>query len=295
VATDRAALEAAIVAAPDERAPYLVYADFLQGEGDPRGELIVVQDAIDRLTDGERRTSQGLALYGREAVLLDKHAEHFLGALAPFSRDLRLPIRFEWRLGFLREAWFHRAPLADVPRGPHLVRALLELDSARFLERLIIEGATLGAAADTAETVATVAAGVPPTLRHLAFTHDRSPNFPRALDAQPLWTHPLEDVELCCMRLELGKPRRDLRALAVCTQTGTQELMVALTAAPWPRLERLCLFGALGDHELARQLVQPTLTPALSLVKAQTRSLVDTLLARRPPVRLEITDGHWEP
>ena len=41
-----AELEAAIAAAPDEVEPYLVYADWLQSRGDPRGELITLQHAM---------------------------------------------------------------------------------------------------------------------------------------------------------------------------------------------------------------------------------------------------------
>src|SRR5688572_17110671 len=38
-------LEAVIAADPDAVEPYLVYADWLQARGDPRGELIVVHHA----------------------------------------------------------------------------------------------------------------------------------------------------------------------------------------------------------------------------------------------------------
>src|SRR5688572_15486077 len=41
-----AELEAAIAADPDQPEPYLVYADWLQSQDDPRGELIVVQHGI---------------------------------------------------------------------------------------------------------------------------------------------------------------------------------------------------------------------------------------------------------
>jgi uncharacterized protein (TIGR02996 family) len=41
------ALEAAIRANPDDPAPYLVYADWLQGQGNPLGELIVLQHELE--------------------------------------------------------------------------------------------------------------------------------------------------------------------------------------------------------------------------------------------------------
>ncbi len=53
------ALEKVILDSPDDKAGYLVYADWLTQQGDPRGELIVVQ-------------SEGKA--DREAELLEKHS-----------------------------------------------------------------------------------------------------------------------------------------------------------------------------------------------------------------------------
>ena len=43
--TRDADLIAAISATPDDPAPFLVYADFLQTAGDPRGELIALMNA----------------------------------------------------------------------------------------------------------------------------------------------------------------------------------------------------------------------------------------------------------
>ena len=60
-------LEAAIVANPVDRDPYLVFGDWLQQQGDPRGELISLQ------------------LAGKDAeaeALLAQHADYFLGPLA---------------------------------------------------------------------------------------------------------------------------------------------------------------------------------------------------------------------
>ena len=48
-------LEQAILANPDDEAAYEVYADWLQGEGDPRGELAAVQVALARGKKPSRR------------------------------------------------------------------------------------------------------------------------------------------------------------------------------------------------------------------------------------------------
>ncbi|MDB4959383.1 MAG: hypothetical protein JWO36_6952 [Myxococcales bacterium] len=60
-------LEKAILADPNDKDAYSVYADWLQGEGDPRGELIALQIA------GKDKAAQ---------ALIDKQADYFLGPLA---------------------------------------------------------------------------------------------------------------------------------------------------------------------------------------------------------------------
>jgi uncharacterized protein (TIGR02996 family) len=76
-ATGRTAAElyAAVFAAPEEDAPRLVLADFLLEQGDPRGELIMLQF---------KRRDQGLdeREHQREAALLKQHGRAWLGPLA---------------------------------------------------------------------------------------------------------------------------------------------------------------------------------------------------------------------
>ena len=101
-------LEAAITANPLDRDPYLVFADWLQQQGDPRGELMSLQ------------------LAGKEAeaeALLSNHEDYFLGPLAEHKlvydeggsnsvSSLRTPEQeaawqqihtqaFRWRNGFI--------------------------------------------------------------------------------------------------------------------------------------------------------------------------------------------------
>ena len=61
------ALEAAIVADPNDREAYAVFADWLQTQGDLRGELISLQ-----LANKDKQAQ----------ALIDKHADYFLGPLA---------------------------------------------------------------------------------------------------------------------------------------------------------------------------------------------------------------------
>jgi uncharacterized protein (TIGR02996 family) len=87
--------EAAIAASPDDEAAYLVYADWLQQRGDPRGELIVLQHR------GQDDAARGL---------LQRHAEHFYGGLS--ARPSLLDVT--WHLGFFRACRFS----LDDDRGP---------------------------------------------------------------------------------------------------------------------------------------------------------------------------------
>jgi uncharacterized protein (TIGR02996 family) len=78
------ALEQALVAAPDDLAAHHAYADYLQEQGDPRGELIAVQLALE---DEARPPAERKPLQEREAALLAQHSREWLGTLAPFVLD----------------------------------------------------------------------------------------------------------------------------------------------------------------------------------------------------------------
>lgn len=79
---DAASLLAAVFATPDDDAPRRVFADFLQEQGDPRGEFITLQLAA------KPETSK------REKELLKAHGKHWLDGIA-IARDV------EFRRGFL--------------------------------------------------------------------------------------------------------------------------------------------------------------------------------------------------
>jgi len=84
-------LEAAIIASPEDRAPYEVYGDWLAERGDPRGEFIHVQLAL------ELRPADA-ALVVRSAELIAAHeADWTEGLMSPSSRDPRIT----WRRGFI--------------------------------------------------------------------------------------------------------------------------------------------------------------------------------------------------
>src|SRR5437868_12607954 len=74
----------AIVAQPDDDTPRLVYADWLEERGDPRGEFIQVQCRLARMGEGE----PGFSRYQeRERELLDQHRLDWLGELRSVARQ----------------------------------------------------------------------------------------------------------------------------------------------------------------------------------------------------------------
>jgi uncharacterized protein (TIGR02996 family) len=77
--SDHAAFLRAIRAAPDDDLPRLIYADYLDDHGDPRGEFIRIQIERPRLPRDDPRRPE---LKGREDELLRRHREEWEGPLA---------------------------------------------------------------------------------------------------------------------------------------------------------------------------------------------------------------------
>src|SRR5262245_19483422 len=77
----REAIEAALVEDPNDLASRAAYADLLHEQGDPRGELIQMQLALEKpgLPSAERKRLQA-----REKELLGRHQREWLGPLAPY-------------------------------------------------------------------------------------------------------------------------------------------------------------------------------------------------------------------
>jgi uncharacterized protein (TIGR02996 family) len=120
-------LVAQIVAAPDDPAVYLIYADYLQQRGDPRGRLIAIQVA--------RAAADTPALEAEETALI---------AAYPPLRGPRLDLHREpaiaWANGFWRSIRVHAhdwGVTQDVFDG---VATFLAAPSARFLRALRLEG-----------------------------------------------------------------------------------------------------------------------------------------------------------
>ncbi|MBA3393679.1 MAG: TIGR02996 domain-containing protein [Deltaproteobacteria bacterium] len=123
-------LERAIVEDPEDPESYLVLADYLQREGDPRGELIVLQ----------LRGETDPAAYKAAQKYLDKHREALIGPLAPHQKvhDGSNDDAFIWRRGYIDRAKVS-CPDDDADESAaEIVELLLRHPVGRFLRELAI-------------------------------------------------------------------------------------------------------------------------------------------------------------
>ncbi|HWG45625.1 MAG TPA: TIGR02996 domain-containing protein [Gemmataceae bacterium] len=140
----RDALEAALVEDPDDLATHRAYADYLQEQGDPRGEFIQVQLALE---DTERTPEERQELERRERELLDAHGRKWLGVLAD---ELQLrPVDDPWGVFEVTEppyeirftrGWLNGIVLRNNPfgYGPRLSRLLPQASESRLLRELVL-------------------------------------------------------------------------------------------------------------------------------------------------------------
>jgi uncharacterized protein (TIGR02996 family) len=155
-----AELEAAIRAAPDDRAGYLVAADWLTSEGDPQGELVALSLAS-RSEDVDARIVQ----LQRELEPVDTSGEWN-------------PISIEWRWGFIVGVAISSSHGRE---EPELLRAVLRAPVARFLRKLVLVGVAsdrfVAALADEPAALA--------SLRTLVVTAEQAAQ----IQVAPVWRH----------------------------------------------------------------------------------------------------------
>jgi uncharacterized protein (TIGR02996 family) len=127
----RDALEAAIAENPDDLAAHMAYADHLMEQGDPLGEFVQVQLALE---DPARPAKERKQLQKRERALLKEHRDAWLGALASVL-DLAPPYPSD-TAGFAR-GWLDQLIIESL--NPQLARAMVQEPRTRLLRRLAID------------------------------------------------------------------------------------------------------------------------------------------------------------
>lgn len=173
------ALEKAIEANPNDREAFAVFADWLQEQGDPRGELISLQ-----LGNKE----------GQAKKLIEKHQDYFLGSLAAHQKvydengnnsisHLRTPAQekewqktadqaFFWRHGFIHKVRLsHDGYNSELPDGVTLASILTDVfahPSGRYVVELAFQndGESDG---DLQSLIDVIAKKAPSTIRKITF------------------------------------------------------------------------------------------------------------------------------
>jgi uncharacterized protein (TIGR02996 family) len=143
----REAFERALQENPDDIAGWCAFADWLQEQGDPRGEFMAVQIALE---DEGRRDGERRALKRREKELLAAHERDWLGELAPFVLDAA-PLYADLRR---IDAEFTRGWLTGLvcrALSVNEARALARTPEARMLTRLLISKPAYENAGETPE------------------------------------------------------------------------------------------------------------------------------------------------
>lgn len=248
----RADLEAAILDASDAREAYAVYADWLLERGDPAGELVAVQLALeDAPDDPALRARERELLAGRDAELRRLYAY-------AVSQEIADPV---WRRGLLYAVTVGGD--AYSAGNAQAYEELLRDPISRFLRELTVRPATVMYGEPTPDDAAIVDAiaahGAPRALRRLAFDPlGFQISWTRLTDLSPIYRHlpRLEELVISAGDVTLGAIELPaLRAFELVTGGLPRHALASVAAARWPHLERLVLYlGAPrygGDCELA--------------------------------------------
>jgi uncharacterized protein (TIGR02996 family) len=129
-------LEQALAENPDDLAAHSAYADYLTEQGDPRGEFISVQLALE---DPKRPPAERKELQQRESELLQQHARQWLGDVGRFLHGdwsgPDKPYHYHFTRGWLDLV---RVLVADEddPADLPILAALARAPETRLLRRL---------------------------------------------------------------------------------------------------------------------------------------------------------------
>ncbi len=275
-------LEAAITVDPFDVEPYLIYADWLSGRGDPRGELIALMCA------GESSPSASAAA----KRLLAEHHKRFYGPLAAHvtTHDYAHAEALGFRFGFI-----HRAQLSNNQHSSdgykerelvEIVELVLEHPSGRFVADLTL-GINNENMATLDDVIELLARRRPAALRRIELgLFTGGPSWFRIGDLRPLW-HALPRLATVIVngdQFELGS--LDLPEVTrVELRTGGLTLANArsVARARWPKLAHLDVWLGMRDPAVFTNLaplLERTDLPALRHLGIQNTPITDDICER---------------
>lgn len=234
-------LEAAIIAAPNDVARYAVYGDWLQAQGDVRGELVSVQAALASTKD----TRRFLELRETEQRLLAAVTAQVM----PFFDSLRFPpelaahVKLSWRFGFVSHL---NLDGLERPHSPALLTALLSAPAFRLLQglRLSMPDPDYGPALDA------LIAAKPPLFNRLELV-TRAPDLSAFAAAFPRLEHfSLTGDFRSRFDASVLRAWPGLKTLELGDLVVDSALRTVLRQAPWKNLRRLMLRLELDKDEL---------------------------------------------
>ncbi len=262
------ALEKAIIANPDDTDAYLVLADWLQGQGDPRGELIVLQQA--------KKTKEARSLLKKQPQLVP--------VIKPTPETLEL----EWSCGFIKSAHLGWAMYTNDMMGvkededepddwgdacKQALLAFLQHPAARFLQSLRLGCIPTDDGLDLNPYAAAIEKAAPPCLRTLAIddTQDWDISSTNAKAPNGKALPQLQELVISAGRLDLGKlDFPSLRTLKVISGSLRAGELKAIANAKLPKLEHLEIwcgdprYGATGTAKDLAPLFAGTNVPKLT-------------------------------
>lgn len=283
-------LEAAIIEAPEDLAPRMVYGDWLAAQGDPRGPWFALSAAVEAAPLDVRLRSAATEMFHAHGAL-------FLGD----GVALRPNAWFGWRGGFLDEIRIH--PFAQLRHATRAAKALVHHPHARFTRHVALGNfgrampdlLTLLAVADLPllEAVTLVDARVA--------TGDPPVDLDRLIDSVPLtrlgahavrWSQPMPQLrelhlELLDPSLALLETTPNLEQLTLdCRECTPEPVAIARAIHELPRLHTLRVLHCEDVQALVGALTPP---PApLRRIDLSHSALADVSLVMRWPVELEL-------
>jgi uncharacterized protein (TIGR02996 family) len=297
-------LEETLYEAIEDRERWLVYADWLQQQGDPRGEIIALSLAGKKAAAKKRAAAHVDALWGEAAPLRedDYFSKLYWTPNYKGAKPTPVDVAFSYELG--AEGMIEAIKVEGLDEDGHVagaLQALLTAPIGRFVRSIALESVHVerysGASGmpNFDHVAAAIARAKPTALRSLSLGSS---------GYQISWTHTgrlgpllkatpyLERLSIELGNIDLGKdlalPR--LRSLHVETGGLGRKNVVAIANAKWPVLEELVLFLGCKDYggSVKRADVEALLATAfpkltkLGLCNAEIQADVVQLLVRWP-------------
>ncbi|MGL6073122.1 MAG: WGR domain-containing protein [Fimbriiglobus sp.] len=133
---EQEAFEKTLMLHPDDRTAWSAYADYLTEKGDPRGEFMMVQLALE---DESVAKKEREALKEREKALIAAHEREWLGTLLPYTLDY-VKNEDSWRDQQIRytftRGWITELNIDEIT--VNIARACAKNPNLRFLKSLSI-------------------------------------------------------------------------------------------------------------------------------------------------------------